>query len=168
MKPNLERSLVDFILENKNQFYLLAYSYTHHEQNALDIVQESVRKALEHIDSLQGEKQLKSWFYQIVIRTSIDFLRKHKRTTIVDDQTIEASMVQQYDTYENIDLKHALQMLPTQYREIIILRFFEDMKIEDIATVLDSNINTVKSRLYRALKMLKVELQEDEGVTYYE
>lgn len=166
MKPNLERRLVDFILENKNRFYLLAYSYTHHEQNALDIVQESVRKALEHIDSLQGENQMKSWFYQIVVRTSIDFLRKHKRTSIVDSQTMEASMEQQYDTYENIDLKQALQSLPIHYREIIVLRFFEDMKIEDIAIVLDCNINTVKSRLYKALKLLKVELQ-DEGVTYY-
>lgn len=166
MKPNLEGKLIDFIVMNKNRFYLLAYSYTHHEQNALDIVQDSIHKALIHVDSLQGEAQMKSWFYQIVVRTSIDFLRKHKRTTIVDDQTMEAILSQQHDKYENIDLQNALKQLPDTYREIIILRYFEDMKLEDVAAVLDTNVNTVKSRLYKALKILKIELQ-DEGASYF-
>lgn len=164
MKPNLERELIDFIMNNKNRFYFLSYSYTNNEQDALDIVQESIRKALEHLDTLHSEKQMKSWFYQIVVRTAIDFIRKHKRTSVVDDQTIESLMSQQIDNYENVDLQLTLEQLPNIYREVIILRFFEDMKIEDIAHILNSNINTVKSRLYKALKILKIELQNEEGV----
>ncbi|HIW31878.1 MAG TPA: RNA polymerase sigma factor [Candidatus Paenibacillus intestinavium] len=161
MKPNLEGKLIDFIMDNKNRFYLLAYSYTHQEQDALDIVQESIRKALEHLDTLHGEPQMKSWFYQIVVRTSIDFLRKHKRTSVVEDPVLESLLSQQIDTYADLDLQVALHQLPTMYREIIILRFFEDMKIEDIAHVLNSNINTVKARLYKALKILRIELQDE-------
>ena len=148
-------------MDNKNRFYLLAYSYTHQEQDALDIVQESIRKALEHLDTLHGEPQMKSWFYQIVVRTSIDFLRKHKRTSVVEDPVLESLLSQQIDTYADLDLQVALHQLPTMYREIIILRFFEDMKIEDIAHVLNSNINTVKARLYKALKILRIELQDE-------
>ncbi|URN95683.1 MAG: RNA polymerase sigma factor [Candidatus Pristimantibacillus lignocellulolyticus] len=165
MKPNLERRLIDYIMNNKNRFYLLAYSYTHNEQDALDIVQDSIRKALEHLDSLHGEPQMKSWFYQIVVRTSIDFLRKHKRTSVVEDQVLETMMTAQMDTYTDLDLQVALHQLPTIYREVIILRFFEDMKIEDIAHVLNNNINTVKARLYKALKILKIEMQDEEGAS---
>lgn len=166
MKPNLESRLIDFIMTNKNRFYLLAYSYTHQEQDALDIVQESIRKALEHLNTLHGEPQMKSWFYQIVVRTSIDFLRKHKRTSVVEDQVLETLMTEQIDTYVDLDLQVALHQLPTIYREIIILRFFEDMKIEDIAHVLNININTVKARLYKALKILKIEMQDEKGASF--
>ena len=101
MKPNLEGKLIDFIVMNKNRFYLLAYSYTHHEQNALDIVQDSIHKALIHVDSLQGEAQMKSWFYTILVRTAIDFLRKHNRVLLVGDEVLQ--QLPEHDTYENLD-----------------------------------------------------------------
>ena len=62
--------------------------------------------------------------------------------------------------YENIDLKRALDQMNPQDKAVIELRYFEDMKIEDIAKVLDENVNTVKSRLYRGLKKLRLELTD--------
>ena len=66
----------------------------------------------------------------------------------------------QEDHYENIDLKRALDQMNPQDKAVIELRYFEDMKIEDIAKVLDENVNTVKSRLYRGLKKLRLELTD--------
>ncbi len=64
------------------------------------------------------------------------------------------------DSYEDIDLKRALDELPYKYKTIIILRYFEDMKIEEIAAILDINVNTVKTRLYKALEKLRIKLDE--------
>ena len=62
----------------------------------------------------------------------------------------------EYDTLE------ALKALDERERTVIVLRFFEDLKLEDIAKILDENISTVKTVLYRSLKKLKVRLTEGE------
>lgn len=62
------------------------------------------------------------------------------------------------DTYEEFDLKEALNHLEPENRTIIILRYFEDMKLEDIALAVAENVNTVKARLYRSLKKLRIHL----------
>ena len=161
---HLEPLFVSFIRANKERFYYLAYSYTKNEQDALDIVQDSIQKALLSLHTLKDAQQMKSWFYKIVVRTAIDFLRKHKREQVVDNEKLVVISPKQMDTYDNIDLTGALNSLSRTYREVIILRYFEDLKIEDVAHVLDININTAKSRLYKALKLLRIQLQDEEEI----
>jgi len=163
-KPNLEQRLIDYIWTSRDRFYLLAYSYVRNEQDALDIVQDSIQKALINLETLQDKNQIKNWFYTIVRRTAIDFIRKHHRMTTIDDEALLSLSEQKHDVYRDPDLHNALAELSTIHREVIILRYFEDMKIEEVAKVLNINTNTVKSRLYKALKILKLELQDDEGV----
>ncbi len=151
----------EFIIENKENFYRLAFSYVKNREDALDIVQDSIHKAIKSYHTLQNENVLKSWFYRIVVNTSLDFLRKHKRVTILDDETMEYLSQGEEDKYDNIDLARALEQLPSEYRTIIILRYFEDLKIEEVAAVLEENTNTIKTRLYKALKLLRIEMKDD-------
>src|SRR5690606_16587937 len=141
-KPNLEKRLIDYIWSSRDRFYLLAYSYVKNEQDALDIVQDSIQKALTNLHTLQDQAQIKSWFYTIVVRTSIDFLRRHKRITTIADEAVLSLTEQVSDVYEDLDLHNALAQLPDIYREVIILRYFEDLKIGDVAKALDINTNT--------------------------
>jgi len=69
------------------------------------------------------------------------------------------------DHYCNFDLKSAIDKLPAQYKSLIVLRYFEDLKIKDIGEILDENINTVKTRLYKALDFLKIRLEEDDDAS---
>ena len=161
-RSQMELLFVPFIRANKERFYYLAYSYTKNEQDALDVVQDSIQKALLSLSTLRDEQQLKSWFYKIVVCTSIDFLRKHKREQVVDDEKLAVITPQKLDTYNNVDLTNALNNLSRTYREVIILRYFEDLKIEDVAHILEINVNTAKSRLYKALKLLRIQLQDEE------
>ena len=153
--------LIEFIRGNKESFYRLAYSYVKNKEDALDIVQDSIHKAMISFDTLQDERTLKSWFYRIVVNTSLDFLRKHKRVSIVDSDTMEYINPGKEDIYENLDLERAIEQLPPEYRSIIILRYFEDLKIDEVAAVLEENSNTIKTRLYKALKLLRIEMQDD-------
>lgn len=61
----------------------------------------------------------------------------------------------------DIDLQRALDTLPKQDKAVVILRFFEEMKLEEIADILEENVNTVKSRLYRSLRKLRSVIGED-------
>lgn len=161
-KMQYDEQLVQFIQRYQNDFYRLANSYCKNEQDALDIVQDSIQKAMQSYDQLEEKEKLKSWFYKIVVHTSLDFLRKHKRVHVMEDEKLMSVYDHYEDHYENIDLEKALDDLPTQYRQIIILRYFEDLKIDDIAFILEENANTIKTRLYKGLKLLKADLQTEE------
>ncbi len=150
-----------FIIENREAHYRLAYSYVRNKENALDIVQDSILKALNSIDRLEEITYLKTWFYRILINTSIDFIRKHKRVTLMNDDVLSFHLPWLEDEIADMDLQVAIDQLPQKYKTLIMLRFFEDLKIEEIATITELNINTIKTRLYRALKKLRIEVGED-------
>lgn len=156
-KDRMEKLVADHVIENKENHYRLAYSYVKNVDDALDIVQESILKAFSSLDSLKSSNYIKTWFYRIVVNTSLDFLRKQKRVVL------DEGIISQYDSgatdeYQDIDLKEALEELPDKYRTVIVLRYFEDLKIEEIAEILEENISTVKTRLYAALKKLNIKM----------
>lgn len=167
-KKDLEKYIENYVTDYKEVIYRLAYSYVRNSQDALDIVQESIYKSFVYMDSLKDPKAIKTWFYRIVVNTSIDFIRKRKREILVDKEFLLNNDTGHRDDYKNIDLETALYQLPHDYRIIIILRYFEDLKIKEIAEVLDLNINTVKTRLYKALEDLKIEIKEDSQEVYHE
>ncbi len=151
----------NFIVKNREAHYRLAYSYVRNKENALDIVQDSILKALNSIDRLDEISYLKTWFYRIVVNTSIDFIRKHQRITVMDDDILGLHLPQLEDEFLNMDLQQAIDQLPPKYKSLIILRYFEDLKIDEIAEVTGDNVNTVKTRLYAALKKLRIEVGEE-------
>lgn len=165
MKKNcLEGQIAEYAVKYKENHYRLAYSYVKNVDDALDIVQESVYKAISSVDSLKNSNYIKTWFYRIIVNTSLDFLRKQRKMSTVGDEVLESLDFGIADNYEDFDLKKALDNLPDQYRTVVILRFFEDLKIEEIAEVLNENANTVKTRLYKSLEKLRIKLSDYEEV----
>lgn len=160
-KPNLENQLSEYIMENKEKHYRLAFSYVRNPEDALDIVQESIYKALASISTLREPSHIHTWFYKIIVNTSLGFLRKKKKLVTIDDDILSILEGGNLDKYENLDLKEALKVLPEHYRSIIILRYFEDFKIDDVAEILGENVNTIKTRLYKSLKTLRIKLEEE-------
>ncbi|HBG5346547.1 TPA: sigma-70 family RNA polymerase sigma factor [Clostridioides difficile] len=160
MFKSLKRTKVErYIIDNKDSFYRIAYSYTKNEEDALDVVQEAMYKALYSVENIKEVNYIKTWFYKILVRTSIDFIRKNRKySNMTDIDLVDETGA--YDKYTDLDLKRALDELPIEYKSIIILRFFEDLKIEEVAIILDENVNTVKTRLYTALKKLKLKIEE--------
>ena len=88
-QKDVEELLVTCVTDHKEDFYRLAFSYVKNQQDALDILQESIQKALIAIESIQNPDAIKSWFYKIVVRTSLDFLKKRQKMTFVDEPTLE-------------------------------------------------------------------------------
>lgn len=151
-----------FIRENGPSMYRMAFSYMKNEQDAMDVVQDSIVKALRNGATLTSEEQLKSWLYKILINTAVDKLRRDKRIEIVNPEAFDELISDADEPFEFSELEEAVDGLPLMYKHIIILRFYQDMKLKTISEVLDVNLSTVKTRLYKALNLLKRTVEETE------
>ena len=72
--------LADFVKNNQEKLYRIAFSYSKSEEASLDIVQDTIVKSLKNIDKLKEEKYLKTWFYRILINECLQYIKKNKRT----------------------------------------------------------------------------------------
>lgn len=165
VSKSLETEFLRMLEDNKSSFYKIAYSYVKNESDALEAVQESVCKAYTSLGKLKEKEYMKTWFTRIIINTSIDMTGKNKKIISFEEEVSkdkESSSSLENEVTDNLDLKEALDKLNENEKAIIKLRFFEDMKFEDISRVLEQPINTVKTIHYRALKKLRIDLEEVE------
>lgn len=151
MKDKKSYIIEKTLIQNYSKYYKIAFSYTHNETDAIDVVQESAYKAILKSHTLKNIDYVDTWIYRIVINECKNFFKKNNNTTYyLDDLELKTE-----DTYCNIDLKYALQVLEEPDKSIIILKYFEELKLEQISDILNIKLSTVKSKLYRALKKLE-------------
>ena len=153
-KNKKEEAVQNALTTHYDKYYRLAYSYVRNEADAMDIVQESAYKAILKSGSLKSIEYVDTWIYRIVLNEANTFLRARRFMSDVGEMEIPRE-----DTYENIDLRRAIDRLEPKEKAIIILRFFEDRKLDEIADILDENLSTVKSRLYRVMSKLRLQLE---------
>ena len=147
------------LLDNYDRYYRLAYSYTHNEQDAGDIVQNGAYKAIRNAPLLKSREYCATWLYRIMLNEIFDFHRKRRDTAPLNEMPTERS---EFDREDILDLRAAIDALPHEEKAIVLLRFFEDCTLSEIAEILELNLNTVKSRLYRCLEKLKLDLSSEE------
>ena len=135
-------SFEKLLLQYKSYLYKVAYTYVKDKQVALDILQETSFKAWLNIHTLKDEEKFKPWITKILVNTALNYSEK--------SISIE----------EKLDLYDAIDLLKPKYKTVIILKYFDDMKIEDISYVLNIPENTVKSHLKRAKESLSSILKE--------
>ena len=146
MRASDKEALIhECLVQNYEKYYRMAYSYVFREQDAMDIVQEAAYRAI----------------CRIVIHESLRFLKKNKQTASVEEVPEQG----QEDKIEDVDLQRALDKLDEKERSIVVLRYFEEEKIETIGQIMNLNVSTVKSKLYRAMDKLK-KYMETGGVNY--
>lgn len=160
MKQVLYESLIQYILENQDRFYRLAYSYTRHQEDALDVVQSAVCKALEAYESIKNEDAVRTWFYRILMNECLAVIKKRKRILLTGDGLEQDEAYYEKGYEQEDELEQELDRLETDIQEIIKLRFFEELSLKEISCITGLNLNTVKTKLYRGLKQLKENIRE--------
>lgn len=158
MKEDLQRRIEERLLEQYPRLYRLAYSYLKNEADAQDVVQNGACKALRSWRTVQDPKYLDTWLYRIVINEALTLLRARQRWS-QDEEALESQSAE--DRYEDVDLQRAVEALGEPDRSIIVLRYFEELKLSEVAQVVKLPENTVKTRLYRALGKLRNALKEE-------
>lgn len=157
-----DEAFENLIMKYKLYLYKIAYTYVKDKDLALDIIQDTTYKAWINIRTLKKDTVFKSWITKILVNTAINHIKKESRVVYIeggqDDIVCEFKGV---SIEEKLDLYRAVDLLNPKYRIVVILRYFDDMKIDDISYILDIPTNTVKSQLKRAIQKLNTILKED-------
>lgn len=138
--------------------YRFAYWICHDPNIAQDLVQETCLRAWKSLDSLLDDKSAKGWLFTILRRENARrFERKQLPMVDIEDHEVAG----QYDStkeMENELLKRKISVLPSEYKEPLLLQLIAGFTAEEIAMQLDLNKNTVLTRLFRAKNLLKSSL----------
>ena len=159
MKGNKE-SFGILIKNNKEYLYKMAFLYVKDEQDALEVIHETVYRAFLNIEKLKKAKFFNTWITRILINVSIDFLKKKGKNEMLDESTPIRKEKCEISTEEKLDLYNAIDLLNDNYKTVIIMMYFNDMKIKDISKVMEIPENTVKTYLRRAKQALGEVLKE--------
>ena len=161
MKGAEKEALVhECLVANYEKYYRIAYSYVFQEQDAMDIVQEGAYRAILKSDSLKNPAYVDTWICRIMMNEAVRFLEKYRGRTA---PMVEVPEEGREDGIEDLDLQQALLKLNEEERRIVVLRYFEEEKLETIAAAMGLKVNTVKSRLYRAVEKLKTYMEPQES-----
>ncbi len=138
---------------------------------AEDLFQQTWVKVIERIRSFDPSRSFEGWLFALARNLAIDYLRRYRPESLDEplptgDSRLELVPGSEPDALDHLlaqeraaILVRALDHLPLAFREVLTLRFEEDMRLEEIATVLGLPLGTVKTRLHRALKHLRRILQ---------
>lgn len=146
------------------------------QETAEDLFQETWIRVLENGRRYNAKWRFETWLFTIARNLAIDFLRQRKpqsldallapdgsvRTFELPDPKSSTPFDQVAQGEDADRLRGALTYLPPSYREVLMLRFQEDLELSEIAAIVASPVPTVKSRLYRGLETLREALKEDQ------
>jgi RNA polymerase sigma-70 factor (ECF subfamily) len=168
-------SLIDHLIQ-QYQYRLFRYllMVTGSREEAEDLFQETWIRVLEKGHQYNQRWKFETWLFTIARHLAIDFMRRRRpqsldalldpagttRPVELEDTTSSSAFDKAFQGEEAASVATALGHLPPSHREVLTLRFHEDMELEEIARVVDAPLSTVKSRLYRGLAMLREWLKD--------
>lgn len=138
------------IESNQQSMYRVAYAMLQNDSDALDAIQESIIKAYISINRLQKSELFKTWLIRILINQCNYLLRQRKKVIPLEVTMTERKTRAEPDIDTQLTVKVALQKLDEQLRIIVVLFYYEDLSIKEIARLSNLPVGTVKSRLNRA------------------
>jgi len=156
-----DNAFYELISQRKNQLYKTAFAYVKNKEEAMDIVSDTVYKAYISIKRLKEPSFFDTWLTRILINTSLDCINKNSRVITLNENISSAVGVISKDDEQIIDLKVAVDKLNGEYKTIVILKYFQDMTLVEIAKILQCPLGTVKTRLHKALGELRLDLKEE-------
>jgi RNA polymerase sigma-70 factor (ECF subfamily) len=149
----------------ERDIYRTAFVYVGNQNDALDVVQETAYRSFKSIKKLTEPKYFKTWLIRIAISCAIDVLRKRKKVVQMRPGSME--LISE-DVKNDIDLEVTIQelveILDEDEKGVVILRFYQDLTIKEVAETLDIPLGTAKTVLYRSLRKLRKELKGDDLV----
>ncbi|MDP4086115.1 MAG: RNA polymerase sigma factor SigW [Bacillota bacterium] len=157
----------------KNKVYLLCYRMLGNSHEAEDIAQEAFIRAFVNIKSYKQEFKFSTWLFRIATNLCIDRLRKKKPDFYLDAEVEGTEGLTMYsqvpsntqlpeNELESLELQDTVQKgilnLPEKYRTVIILKYIEDLSLNEISEILDMPLGTVKTRIHRGREALRKQL----------
>lgn len=142
----------------KESMFRLAWAILRNEADCEDAAQSAILKAYEKLPSLRDQSKFRPWLLRILQRECFSILKKRGNTLPLE----EGQEPPVEDTHRDMDIIPLFYALPPGERAAIVLFYYEDMSIRDIARLMDVREGTVKSWLSRGRSHLKVMMERKE------
>jgi RNA polymerase sigma-70 factor (ECF subfamily) len=159
----------------ERKIFALCFGMLNREDEAKDAAQETFIAAFRNLKNFRGDAKVSSWLHRIAINQCLTTKRrtKSRSESFIDDDensnekifVAPARISPSRTTEQNERLKfvrQAVQSLPVDLRQVIVMKEFEDMTFQEISDTLELPLSTVKSRLYTALKQLRMKLEKNQ------
>lgn len=154
-----KKAFMELIKSNEKSMYKVARAMVFNEEDIKDVFQDTIIKAYESIEKLKEPQYFSTWLIRILINNCNDVIKKRKKVI-----SLEIVKEESYkEKFKNVDLYMAINELEEDLKMVIIMFYFMDMAIKDIAKAQSIAEGTVKSRLNRARKKLEEKLSKEEG-----
>jgi RNA polymerase sigma-70 factor, ECF subfamily len=158
----------------KDKVFQLAYRMLGNRHEAEDIAQEAFIRAFVNIQSYNINLKFSTWLYRIATNLCIDRIRKKKPDYYLDAEVAGTDGLTMYsqipsktslpeDDVESLELQDTIQRaiskLPEKYRSVIVLKYIEELSLNEISEILDMPLGTVKTRIHRGRETLRKQLR---------
>lgn len=137
--------------------YRTAFSYLKNEEDALEAIQEVTYRAYRSIKTVKEPTYFKTWLIRIMMNYCQDVIKKSKRE-VLEESLLRIQGVTEDFTF--LEVEEALLNLSEYERELLHLKYFEDVKIKEIAVMWNTPEGTIKTRLHKALRTLRGKFEE--------
>lgn len=157
-----DEAFFSLVSAEKERLYKIAYSYLRNEEEALDALQETTCRAYGKLRTLKEPRYFATWLIRILIHYCIDE-QKRKRKTFSNIRQPEQFQQHQSSVDDRMELEKAIEKLEPRYRHVIILKYYQDMTLTEIARLLEKPEGTVKTWLHKALEQLRAQIGREGG-----
>ncbi|MBN8194179.1 RNA polymerase sigma factor SigW [Bacillus sp. NTK074B] len=158
----------------KNKVFQICYRMLGNRHEAEDIAQEAFIRAYINIETFNQKRKFSTWLFRIATNLCIDRIRKKKPDYFLDAEVAGTEGLTMYsqvaadvqlpeDEVENMELQETIQTeiskLPEKYRSVIVLKYIEELPLQEISEILDLPLGTVKTRVHRGREALRKQLR---------
>jgi RNA polymerase sigma factor (sigma-70 family) len=150
------------ISTHKQRLYWHIRKIVLNHEHADDVLQNTFIKVFRHIDGFKGESKLYSWMYRIATNESISFLNKEAKHLKIDMKTLQEKKVDNLtaDVYFDGDeiqlkLQKAIISLPQKQQLVFNMKYFDDLKYEEMSEILDTSVGALKASYHHARKKIE-------------
>ena len=170
LEDEKERAAAFSIIVNRysQQIYWHIRRMVLSHEDADDLVQNTFVKAWTNIEKFRGDSQISTWLYKIAINETLTFLGRNRHTTVsIDSPEGAVADMLESDTYFNGDradalFSEAVSRLPEKQRLVFNMKYFEEMKYEEMSEILGTSIGALKASYHIAVKKIETFIEEND------
>ncbi len=149
----------ELMTRHERSVYRLCFRFVKNRDDAMDLTQDVFIKAFENLTAFRGDARFKTWIYRVAVNHCINYLKKNSREFVEVTDAIGSVKPSIHRTLleeeRRVIVRGMMECLPPKQRAILELRMNENLSYEEIATILDRSVSTIKSSVFFALAKLK-------------
>lgn len=168
-----QRAFAEIVSLYQDKLYHMAHRMLNNRQEAEDVVQETFLRVYKNLDRYDDTMKFSTWIYRIATNLCIDRLRKRKPSYSLDAESADHEGLDGYSMIPSDDrtpeseillselqetIRQAIETLPPKYKTVMVLRYLQDMSLQEIGEVLDMPVTTVKTRVHRGREFMRKRL----------